>query len=169
LTFPTINQWLAVALLGLAAWCIIIPREPELIMPVARQPLRLRMRDLLDRLRGNAGLWAEDPSDPDGEKFVRRLQPEQEQPRTGPASILGAVPAGFYAAPPRTSLVTDQQPPWEISPEPAPAPAPQTGPHAWSPGSHRNPPTLVNDMRALMEEDPDGVKRYVERLPHYKD
>lgn len=121
-------------------------------------------------------MWAEDDSDPDGDGFVRSITqdlpqlPQRHAPgRHAPgrhrplANLVVTLPS--FQSQPRTGLVTDQRPPWEDS-EPAP---PQTGPHAWHPGSHRDPPTLVNNMRVLMADDPDGVQHYVDGLPRYED
>jgi hypothetical protein len=166
MTVPGLNSWLAAAFLALALY-VIFSREPELIMPEAKpRPWSTALKRLRDRWRGRAGIWAEDRGDPEGERFVRNLRGDDPQSANPLATIRVDLP---YLQPrPRTSLVTEQRPPWEEI-VPLPEAVAQTGPHAWKYGDKGDPPTLVRGMRAIMDEDPDGVRRYVDGLPKYQD
>jgi hypothetical protein len=178
MTVPGLNSWLAAAFLALALY-VIFSREPEFIMPEPRQmpwtTLLRRVGSIRAMWRRDPGIWSGNDEDPEGQTFIQYLKGEPE-----PADYPPVVTVGLpYLQPvPRTSLVTEQQPPWADAPAPSrlpllPPPLPRpvaiTGPHAWQFGDPGDPPTLVRGMRAIMDDDPDGVRRYVDSLPRYED
>ena len=182
MTVPTIDQWLAAAFLYLGAHAYWM-REVELIMPEVRQlpwtALLRRIRDIRERWGNRAEIWPGDNDDPDGENYVRILNAEDPEPghaglyRFPVVSRPGAftVELPCTTPVPRKRLADGQRPPWADAPKPSPLAAlvSQTGPHPWTPGDLRDPPTLVRGMRVIMDEDPDGVGHYVDRLPRYED
>jgi len=175
MTFPTIETWLAAAFLVLGLYAYL-SQEPELLMPEPK-PRSRRWREWGARWRRRHAFWGDD-NDRDGDEYVRQLRddaPPEPGPevyermlRTRPGVTTVSLPS--FEPRPRSALVTEQQPPWALYPAPVPEPEPEPEPeeHVWRP-DHRDAPTLVRGMRAIMEQDPQGVRHYVDGLPRYGD